>query len=211
MGSLNSASFKVRRATLEDLKSLSALWVTMSYDAETLSRHITEFQVAVDATGGLLGAVGLQVAERQGLIHSESFIDFSIAESVRPLLWERIENLARNHGLLRLWTREQAPFWRQSGLPPAAPEDLQVLPGVWRRAAGCWLTLKLKEDVEALVAMDHQLALMLESERQRSRKTLEQARVLKMLATVLGILIVLFIVGASVWLVLRRGSLRPPG
>ncbi len=211
MGSLNSANYKVRRATLEDLKGLSALWLTMSYDVEVLCRHITEFQVVEDAAGALVGAVGLQVADRQGLIHSESFTDFSQADVVRPLLWERIKNLANNHGLLRLWTREQAPFWRQCGLGPAQPEHLQLLPPVWRGGVGNWLTLKLKEDVEALVAMDHELALMLQSERRRARDTLQHARVLKMIATVLGIVIVLFILGVSIWVMLRRGSLPPPG
>jgi hypothetical protein len=183
----------------------------MGYGVETLSRRITEFQVAEHPEGMLVGAVGLHIAEKQGLIHSEAFSDFSFAEPLRPMLWERLRNLANNHGLLRLWTTEQAPFWRQCGLVPAGQELLASLPVPWRELTGRWLTLKLKEDVDALLAMDHELALMLETERQRSKRGLEQARLLKMLATALGILIVLFIIGASVMLLMRRGALQLPG
>jgi N-acetylglutamate synthase-like GNAT family acetyltransferase len=208
---LNNASFKIRRATLEDLPALGSLWALMKYDVEALSRRITEFQVAEHPHGMVVGALGLEIAERQGRIHSEAFTDFSLAEPLRPMLWERLNNLAHNHGLLRLWTTEQAPFWRRSGLAPAGEELLPSLPAVWRQTSGQWLTLKLKEDVDALLAMDHELALMLETERQRSRKALEQARVLKSIAIAFGILLVLFIVGASVWVMLRRGSLHLPG
>ena len=113
---MSSPPYRVRRATLDDIGQLSALWQSMHLAADGLSKRVTEFQVAESAEGKLLGAVGLQIAERQGRVHSEAFTDFSLAEQLRPLLWERLHAVATNHGLLRLWTQEQAPFWNHCGL-----------------------------------------------------------------------------------------------
>ena len=64
---MNSSNYRVRRATLDDITQLTALWQTMRFPVEELGKRITEFQVAENAEGKLLGAVGLQIAERQGL------------------------------------------------------------------------------------------------------------------------------------------------
>ena len=116
---MSTSSFRVRRATLEDLNQLSGRWKTMHLPADDLGKRVTEFQVAEDGEGKLAGAVGLQIAQRQGRVHSEAFGDFALADVLRPLLWERLQSLATNHGLLRVWTQEKAPFWTQCGLAPA--------------------------------------------------------------------------------------------
>src|SRR2546423_11556340 len=113
---MNSSNYRVRRATLDDITELTALWKSMDFPADELSKRITEFQVAEAADGKLLGAVGLQITERQGRIQCEAFTDFALAEQLRPLLWDRIYAVATNHGLLRLWTNEKAPFWSHCGL-----------------------------------------------------------------------------------------------
>src|SRR5580765_7664226 len=140
---MTASNYRVRRATLEDIGNLTELWKTMRFPAEDLGKRVTEFQVAENAEGKLLGAIGLQMAEKQGRIHSEGFTDFSLAEQLRPLLWERIQALATNHGLLRLWTKEDAPFWNRCGLVKADEDALSKLPAVWRNEPANWLTLKL--------------------------------------------------------------------
>mgnify|MGYP003340309990 CR=1 FL=1 len=84
----------------------------------------------------LAGVVGLQRHQHHGLLHSEVFADFGQADVLRPLLWERIRNYGRNHGLARLWMRETSQSWRllgfdmpghgRSPLPPGEPN------WVWR-------------------------------------------------------------------------------
>src|SRR5262245_3844170 len=128
---MNGANHTVRRATLEDLPQLQRLWSTMGFPAEELAKRVTEFQVALSPEGQVIGAVGLQVAERQGCLHSEAFSDFAVADQLRPLLWERLMTIANNTGLLRLWTRETAPFWSHSGLTRADAATLQKLPTPW--------------------------------------------------------------------------------
>ena len=198
-------SFTVRRATLDDLEKLTELWKSMRFPVEDLSKRVTEFQVAENAEGKLLGAVGLQIAERQGRIHSEGFTDFSLAEQLRPMLWDRVNAVATNHGLLRLWTKEDAPFWNRCGLVKADAEVLAKLPAIWRGEPQGWLTLKLKDDVETLLSVEKEFALFMQTEKQRTERAFQQAKVLKAIATLVAIVLLgLVIIGA--FLVVRRNS-----
>jgi N-acetylglutamate synthase-like GNAT family acetyltransferase len=192
-------NYRVRRATLDDIQALLALWNSMHFPAEELARRITEFQVAENPEGKLIGAVGLQMTARQGLIHSEGFTDFAVADHVRPLLWDRLHSVATNHGLLRVWTQEQAPFWSRCGLAKAEPDTLEKLPVSWRSASSAWLTLKLKDDLEEVISLDKEFALFMESERQRTQRAFQHARILKFLATAIAIaLFILVVIGAVI-------------
>ncbi len=194
---MNSSDYHVRRATLDDIGQLTALWNAMNFPAAELAKRPTEFQVTEGADGNLVGLVGLQIAERQGRIHSEAFKDFALADQLRPLLWERIHAVATNHGLLRLWTQEQAPFWNHCGLVKADAEALEKLPANWRGPSSDWLTLKLREDIAAAISLDKEFALFKESEKQRTQRTFQQARILKMIATFIALaLLVLVMAGA---------------
>ncbi len=194
---MDSSNARVRRATLDDLTPLTSLWQTMHFPHEELGKRVTEFQVAESADGQLLGAVGLQLAERHGRVHSEAFFDFAHADQLRALLWERIQSVARNHGLLRIWTREHAPFWNHCGLQSADSEALQKLPAAWRGETADWRTLKLREDLETVMSLDKEFALFMESEKQRTQRAFYQARVLKLIAVVISLAVLaLVLVGA---------------
>lgn len=212
---MSSPKYQVRRATLDDFGQLVELWKSMHFPAEELSRRITEFQVALDLQGKLLGAIGLQIGHRQGLIHSEGFTDFGVSDHVRPLFWERFEALATNHGLFRLWTREQAPFWSRSGFQKPDQEALAKLPPAWNAPAGELLTLKLKEDVEEILSAEKEFALFMETEKQRSARAMQQARALKGLATFLAIVLIVLVFLGAIFVMKkspmfrRRGSLSP--
>ena len=114
----------------------------------------------------------------------------------RPLAAERIQSLASNHGVFRLWTRE-ALFWARQGFELAAPELSKRLPEPWARMGGDWLTLQLKDE-QALVSMEKELALFMETERQRSQRTLESAKLVKTIATIIAIIFAVFVLGAIV-------------
>ncbi len=197
------ANYRVRRATLDDIDQLMVLWQSMHLPKDELAKRITEFQIAESVEGSVVGAVGLQVIERQGRLHSEAFTDFALADSLRPQLWERLQSVAANHGLVRLWTQEQAPFWSHCGLGKPDPEAMEKLPAAWRSFAGAWLTLKLKEDVEEIISADKEFAMFMEAERQRTQRTFQQARVLKFIATLIAISVV-FLVMAGAFFVIRR-------
>jgi hypothetical protein len=200
---MNATKCRVRRATLDDVGPLMGLWQSMQFPADDLARRITEFQVAESPDGQIVGAVGLQIAEKQGLIHSEGFTDFSLADSLRPMLWERVNAVATNHGLLRLWTREQAPFWTHCGLIKAEPESLEKLPAIWRGESVGWLTLKLKEALEEIISADKEFALFMQSEKERTKRAFQQAKVLKAIAALIA-LALLGLVVAGAFLVLKH-------
>jgi N-acetylglutamate synthase-like GNAT family acetyltransferase len=205
---MSSPKYRVRRATLDDLRPLAALWGTMNFAVDELARRITDFQVAESAEGVLLGAAGLQVAERQGLVHSEGFTDFSLADTLRPLLWERIQAVAMNQGLLRLWTQEQAPFWSHCGLVKADAEALEKLPAPWRGLPPAWRTLKLRGELDALAAADKAFALFVESEKRQTARALRRGKLLKSIATFVAFLFLALTVGAVSYLLWRNRQLH---
>jgi N-acetylglutamate synthase-like GNAT family acetyltransferase len=201
IGTMIPITYRVRRATLDDITGLSALWRSMQLPAQQLEKRLTEFQLAESHDGKLLGAVGLQIVGQQGRLHSEAFTDFSIADQVRPLLWERMQAIATNHGLTRLWTQEHAPFWKHYGLHPAAGETMQKLPPAWRVFPGEWLAAQLKEETEAHVSAEKEFALFMEAEKQRTERAFRQARVIKHVATLAAVLLAIFVLVALVfWL-----------
>jgi len=199
--------YRVRRATLDDLRPLVALWGTMNFPVDELAKHITDFQVAESAQGVFLGAAGLQVAQRQGLVHSEGFTDFALGDTLRPLLWERIQAVAMNQGLVRLWTRETAPFWSHCGLVEADAEALEKLPAPWRGLPSAWRTLKLRDDLDTVVSAEKEFAVFVESERRQIARALQRGKVLKSVATFLAFLVLALALGAVFYLLWRNRRL----
>lgn len=208
---MNPSDYQVRRATLDDIGALKALWQTMHFAEGELERRLTEFQVVEGPDHKVVGALGFQMAERQGQIHSETFADFAIADSIRPLFWTRLRSLAANHGIFRLWTQESAPFWTQSGFQPANDKVMAKLPSVWNDAGSSWLTLQLKDE-EAIASLEKEFAMFMESEKQRSAQALGQAKTLKTVVTIFAFLVAVavFAAAAYVWFVRKSGASPNP-
>ena len=200
-------NYRIRRATLDDIGQLTPLWLSMRLRADELAKRITEFQVAESVEGLVAGAVGLQLSERQGCLHSEAFIDFSLADSLRPQLWERLQAVAANHGLVRLWTQEQAPFWSHCGLAKADEEVMGKLPAAWQSLPGSWLTLKLKDDIEEVISADKEFAMFMEAERQRTERTFQHARILKAVATLIAVVLLLLVMAGAFYMLRKNPQL----
>ncbi len=179
----------------------------MQWPVTDFSKRITEFQVIDSQEGKIIGVIGLQVADRQAKIHSEVYADFAQADQLRPLVWERIQTVARNHGLLRLWTREKARFWNQCSFSQADPEVMKKLPGLWRGDGTDWLTLKLREDVDTLLSLDKEFALFMESEKQSTNRAFQQARMLKVAATIIAMLVFFLVLAAALILARKNPNL----
>jgi len=192
---------------VDDRNALVALWQTMNLPAADLEKRLTEFQVVVDAEDQVLGAIGMRLTPKYGLIHSEGYTDFALADTLRPLVWERLQSVATNHGLVRLWTRETAPFWSRSGLNLATEEELEKLPADWKSEGAKWLTLKLREDIEEVVNLDQEFSVFMAAEQQRSKQMMDQARMMKLFATLLALSIFLAVVGVGIWLVMKDPGL----
>jgi N-acetylglutamate synthase-like GNAT family acetyltransferase len=207
---MNPSDYRVRRATLDDLGALKALWQTMRFADGDLEKRLTEFQVVEGPGNQVMGALGFQMKARQGCIHSESFADFAVADTMRPILWGRIQSLATNHGLVRLWTSERAPFWTQNGFQPADDSALPKLPAEWNDATSNWLTLQLKDE-QAIASLEKEFAMYMESEKQRSAQALDQAKSLKSIVTIIALLIAAGILVAAIYVFVKQRSGAVPG
>ena len=193
--------FQIRRATVEDLPALKALWESMRISTADLDKHLTEFQVAQTPDGQVVAAIGIQIVQRQALIHSEAFTDFSIANEVRAMWWTRIQSLAMNHGIVRLWTREHAPYWTHNGFQPASAVNLEKLAPAWDRSATDWLVLQLKEEaaIQALSA-DAEFAAYMKVEREKTAAT---ARTAKRVGVVVALLFALTTGALMIYAIMR--------
>jgi N-acetylglutamate synthase-like GNAT family acetyltransferase len=194
-------TFTTRRATTDDLRGLVALWQGAGLPLAQLEKHFTDFQVAIDQNGRLSGAIAIQIAAQQGLIHSEAYIDFGLTDQVRPLLWKRLQTLAQNVGLFRLWTIEQAPYWKKAvGFTQADSATLGKLPAEFGAREQPWLTLQLKEEVATPEHLDKEFQLFREAQRAESERLIQRAKTLKIIATIVAAIAFLLLLFALLYL-----------
>jgi N-acetylglutamate synthase-like GNAT family acetyltransferase len=205
---MNPSAIRIRRATMDDFQSLKSLWHSMRLPSDELERRLTEFQVVEAADGQIVGAIGIQIIRQHALLHSEGYTDFAVADAARQLFWERIQTMTAHHGVFRLWTQENSPFWSRWGFQPANTETLERLPGEWKRSEGKWLTFQLKNE-EAIAALDKELEAFRESEKKRTAETLDQARTMTTTITVIAFAVGIVLIGVAIYLFMRRGLLPP--
>jgi hypothetical protein len=207
---MTAATMRVRRATVEDLDQLRPMWEAMHLPGATLEPRLTEFQVVENSEGEIVGGIGFQIGGTQGHLHNEAFTDFGLADASRELLWKRIQTLATNHGILRVWMRENTPFWVRLGFTAATPEELQRLPAGWNTEDARWFTLQLKDEV-AIGAVEKELAMFMAAQKKHSERTMDQLRTLKTLALVVAIVFAIIAFGAAFYLLMKRPDLLHPG
>jgi len=207
---MNSPAYRVRRATVDDLEGLRGLWRIMNLPAPEFERRITEFQVAESGDGQLLGALGLEIIARQGRLHGEVFADFALADSLRELLWQRMQALALSHGLSRFWTLETAPFWKQLGFQPPDEAALKKLPETWAVGdASKFFTVTLRDEESLEKALASNFELLKEEGRLRTEKFFRRGKTVKLVVTVFTVILALFVAITSLRLLLSHiGSLR---
>jgi N-acetylglutamate synthase-like GNAT family acetyltransferase len=203
---MSPTHLRVRRATTDDFQSLWSLWKSMRLPADGLEKRLTEFQVIETADGQIAGAIGVQIIRQHALLHSEGYTDFSVADAARELFWERIQTIAAHHGVFRLWTQENSPFWVRWGFQPANAETLARLPEEWKRSEEKWLTIQLKDE-EAIATLDKELAQFRELEKQRTAQTLDQARTMTTTITNIIFVAAIILFGVAIYLIIRRGFL----
>jgi N-acetylglutamate synthase-like GNAT family acetyltransferase len=203
-------NYHIRRATVDDKPALLALWASMHIPTSDLERRLTEFQVIESGNNQLLGALGMEVIERQGRLHSEAFSDFGLSGELRELLWARMQSVATNYGLARLWTTETAPFWKQTGFRPADDAALKRLPAGWAELASveCFTMLLRDEDVLHTALNRDFDALKLEAS-QKTEKALRVARFWNYFATGLAIVVAIAVIIFCVSLLKNNSHLAP--
>src|SRR5687768_17802105 len=121
---MTDANVQVRRATIDDIPKLLALWQQENLHGAELEKRFKEFQVVEGPGGELLGTIGLQISGNHGRLHSEALAHPEQADALRKKLWDRISLVAQNNGLARVWIQSDAPFWHTLGFASAPAEGL---------------------------------------------------------------------------------------
>jgi N-acetylglutamate synthase-like GNAT family acetyltransferase len=200
---MTANSLRIRRATVDDLPALKALWQAAQFPASELENRLTEFQV-IESGGHFVGAVGVQIVRQHLRFYAEDFADFSLADAARELFWERIQTLAANHGVFRIWTQETSPFWTHWGFHPANAETLERLPDEWKNLEGNWLSLELKNEDEIKSALGDQFAGFMDGEKQQTASVAAKARRFRTFLTIVFFAIGIICFAIAFWLLLRR-------
>jgi len=210
ISAMTNPTLQVRRATVDDLPKLVALWQKENLPAQELEGRFKEFQV-IENEGEIAGALGLQVSGHEGRLHSEAFEDFGQADALRGLLWERMKTVAQNFGLVRVWSQFTSPFWRTIGFDYAPNEVLTRLPQNFGADRNPWLYVKLREEAGAVVSLDKEFALFREAEREQTQKLFRQAHVLKIAAIAIGIALFALVITWAIMFFKAQKQMRPLG
>ena len=200
---MNSGQLQIRRATVDDLPALRTMWLAAQLPAAELENRVTEFHI-VESNGQFAGAIGVQVVRQHARIHSEDYTDFAVADAARQLFWERIQKLAANLGVFRLWTQETSPFWTRWGFQPANAEILARLPDEWKNLEGRWLTIELKNEEAINKALKTQFSGFMDAEKQQTSRVVEHARILRMIIIVCGFGIFVVCLIIAFFLIMHR-------
>jgi N-acetylglutamate synthase-like GNAT family acetyltransferase len=190
---------QIRRATVEDLPRLLPLWKQEQLPWQELEKRFKEFQLVEGPDGEIPGALGFQVAGQEGQLHSEAFAHAEQADALRDKLWSRAQNLAGNHGLIRVWTQLASPFWRTNGFQTANAETMTKLPGSFGGGQKPWLFLQLKEETASAPSLDKEFALFKEAEKESTQKLFRQARVMKILAVIVAVGVLVLV---AIWAIM---------
>jgi hypothetical protein len=120
-----------------------------------------------------------------------------LADEARDLLWKRIQMMARNHSLDRIWTRLNAPFWRNLGFRLATADEAEAIPEAFGEPAGIHL-LPLRQGDASADAIEKQFAMLRALNERESEQLQRRVGVIKKLAIALTIMVSLLVVAFAV-------------
>jgi N-acetylglutamate synthase-like GNAT family acetyltransferase len=194
---MEPAPLESRRATIEDLGALEILWSQSALPATELGKFLTEFHVVTDSDGQILHAIGLLVEGDQALLHSEAL---SVPQSIEPdacraAVWRRLRILARNQGISRIWTQEDAEYWQVSGYQPIPESQLPAeLPSFVQREAGWWMH-QSPDAAQADLMVQREFALWKTQREQESQSFQQRVKAFRAVALVLFALSLILLLG----------------
>jgi N-acetylglutamate synthase-like GNAT family acetyltransferase len=177
---MTAADFRIRRATLDDLPALRALWQKSQLQPMDLEKRFTEMQVAETPDGQIAGAIGIKIERLHGQVHSEIISDPAHAAPLHEAFWQRLQILARNHGLFRLWTQSIDPYWTTLGFRKPDAKEQEKIPASF--GAGEFLTFPLKEETAEGVSVEKEFELFTQSQRMETERLMQQAQTFKKFA-----------------------------
>ena len=130
---------------------------------------------------------------------------FRVADAARQLFWERIQTLAANHGVFRIWTQERSPFWKSLGFQPPAAEIFARLPDEWKNEfEGGWLTLQLKTRRPSPPRWKNNSPVSWTPKKSETERIAEKAETFKTIITIVGFAIGIICFAIVIYLFIHR-------
>ncbi len=198
-------ALSARRATVEDLPALQALWQQAGLPWLELERFVTEFQVVPSEVDGvLLAAIGLLVEGNDALLHTEALADSEQADELRATLWRRVQIVARNQGVQRLWTQEDADYWATGGFSKAAPATVAGATATFVDRSADWRVYELIDPDKAKHMVDEQMAIWQAERAQEAEALQDKIRAFRTVAFGLAIVVTLAALGMLLYIGMRH-------
>ncbi len=198
-------ALSARRATVEDLPALQALWQQADLPWMELERFATEFQVVpAEGTDVLLAAIGLLVEGSDALLHTEAVADPGLADELRATLWTRVQIVARNQGVQRIWTQEDADYWRASGFSKPSSTMLAEATATFVDKSAEWQVFELLDPDKAKHLVDEQMAIWEAARAQEAEELQDKIRKFRTFAFGLAGLVTLGALGIFLYVILRH-------
>jgi hypothetical protein len=126
-------------------------------------------------------------------------------DACRAALWKRLRILSRNQGISRIWTREDAEYWRISGYQ-SVPESQfpQEVPSFVQREEGWW-SYQSPDPIQSDLQVKREMALW-QTQRELEKQNFQQ-RVKALRAVALGLIVV--VIALSALFVVKLAQVRP--
>lgn len=205
---VDSFAPSARRATIDDLPSLQALWIEAGQPWEELEKFLGEFQVVADPDGSLIAASGLLVEGSEGLLHTETIAQRASeqADELRALLWRRLQIVARNQGVVRMWTAEESPYWAtEFSTASAAAVQGCSASFLANDPQATWRIRELVDANRAKQMVNEQMAIWAASRSQEREQFQRKTRLFMSVALVL----VALIIGICAWMLFKVMNAQP--
>lgn len=193
---MESPQWTARRATLDDLRALESLWQRLGLPWEQLEQYLTEFQVVPAEDGSLRAAIGLLVEGQEALMHTEAIpADEPEPDELRQALWRRLQVVARNQGVVRVWTQEDAPYWAASGFSAASEGVLAEAKASFIPQNSDWRVFPLTDPDRTSKIIQEQMAIWQATRERESNDFMSTIRNVRNGAFLIagGIIILLFV------------------
>ncbi len=196
-----------RRANLEDLPGLLALWETARLPGTQLEKFLTEFQVITNPDNSLVAAIGLQIDGDEALIHSEAIAREADGDACRLALWTRMQIVLRNQGVQRVWTLEDADYWR-TVFRLAEAGEVAALRASFADPQATWYSLRVLDEARVNKLVNEQVLLRggrLDGDRTELAESIRRFRIVAYsIAAVVIVLLVIF----AVYMLVHREALQ---
>ena len=202
-----------RRVVVNDLPKLRRFWESQEVYSIELEKCFTEFQILTveEELGDVLACCGLKIEDKEGLLHHKLFASGQLRDQFEKEMWERIGRIADNHGLVRLWVDPgEDRLWQELGFEHAAEDLIEKSRERLPIGAGL-LTLKLREEVDQLIAPEDHFELFQKQQVAEREKILDRANKWKQVAVWLAVVfLALILLLAFSGYLARRSSMPEP-